>query len=93
MPPNNSHLLLCCDLPPSTNELFNKLKITKPVRYEIHLTNFTIYATNNLIQAYFLNTPQPSTQKTPSSGENGVKPQQPRQKTTPAPVRGNPQSH
>ena len=61
--PNTSHLLLCMDvesnpgpqrisdLPPSTKEFFNKAKRTKLklVRYESHHTNFTIYATKDLI--------------------------------------------
>ena len=39
------------DLPPSTKEFFNKAKRTKLklVRYESHHTNFTIYATKDLI--------------------------------------------
>ena len=61
--PSASHLLLCMDvernpgpqrvsdLPPTTIELFNKIKRNKLklVRYKSHLINFTTYSNGNLI--------------------------------------------
>ena len=68
------------DLPPTTIELFNKVKINKLklVRYQSHLINFTTYSNGNLIPKGLLpkctpSAPQPSTPIIPYSGVNGIK--------------------